>query len=198
MKTLEKNALIQTQSFHAHFPISTSDVIFLGDTQIKDFRWSDSLDEVSARNLGIENETTNELFQRLESIVSQQPRLIFLQSGGSDVRQGYRLRTTRQAYQKVLTTIRQRSPQTTLVVQSILPQGRVQATRIQSLNRSIAHWVEASGGIYVDLYTHLANAHGVLDSQYSRDEYLLLAPGYEYWLRSIKPYTSLERSCTDS
>ena len=190
MQRLWQASTSQTQSFHDAFPITRTDIVFIGDSHVQDFRWEDFvqskfLGRMKARNLGIANETTAELVRRLPFILTHQPRLIILQTGGSDIRQGYQSKATLAKYKKLIHMIHQASPQSQLIVQGILPQGRLQAKRIQSLNRSIAQLAEAGGDRFIDLFPLLSNDDGALKVDYSQDDYMLLGPGYERWCEVI-------------
>lgn len=179
------NTRVNAISFFKSFPPKAGDWLFVGDTHVQDYHWNEISDGARIRNLGLADETTAILLERIEDYLHSKPERIYLQIGGSDIRQHRSVKATVSAYEQILILIRQVTPKTVVIMQSVLPAKPTQARQIQAFNEHLVHLAKRFDHEYVDIFAVLADEHGALSKRYSNDGYHLLASGYEQWIKLL-------------
>ncbi|MBI5073925.1 MAG: GDSL family lipase [Nitrospirae bacterium] len=96
-------------------------LLFLGDSLIEYFDWSERFPEHEVYNLGIAGETVEGLYCRLAGIFRKvhDPDMVFIMSGINSLAMGDK--GIVDTYRKVVQEIRQACPATEIFVQSLLP-----------------------------------------------------------------------------
>lgn len=156
-------------------------------------------------NQGISGEVSDGLYQRLKLWDDLDPNTVFVMIGINDLLRGTDEGTLLDNYWRIVRDIREHHPETTLVVQSILPHGGEQATwegrdrllqlsndRIQALNAELQKLAEAEGAKYLDLYPLFTDESGNLRSELSTDGLHLNEQGYWVWRSALQVYDRLE------
>jgi lysophospholipase L1-like esterase len=103
---------------------------------------------------------------------------------GMDVSQEHLLAN----YTAILDRLAHESPETAVIVQSVLPRAAAFTGRVQALNAALAPLARAHGAVFVDLTPVFAGANGAILPEYSNDELHLLGAGYDAWRRAIAPH----------
>lgn len=103
-------------------PKSKSDIIFLGDSITDECEWAELLKNPQIKNRGISGDTTMGILHRLEDVLKSQPKKIFLMVGINNFI--YDERSPEEVlagYKQIITKIRDKSPNTEIFIQSVLP-----------------------------------------------------------------------------
>ena len=181
-------------------PIQASDIVFLGDSLTDEGEWAELLNNPAIKNRGISSETTIGILDRLDAILNPQPQKIFLLIGVNDLNHfsGRSPAEVAETYKEILTRMRARSPQTSVLIQSCLPinqslfTGYVTNIAIQALNEKLQPLAAAFSYPYIDLYAHFIDAADQLDAKYTSDGVHLNGIAYQHWQTLIQPYVQQE------
>lgn len=180
----------QKTSFFLRYPIQPSDIVFLGDSITDGARWDELFPGLPVKNRGINGDTTQGVLNRLEDILTGQPRAIFLLIGTNDLPWYLYMGVADivDIYEKILARCKTEAPETQVFVQSILPRHRNYARRIRQINARLQALAETYGYTYIDLFPHFADFRGGLLKEFTNDHLHLLAPGYARWVEVIAPH----------
>lgn len=150
-------------------------------------------------NQGISGETSGGLLRRIHLLDSTQPEIIYIMIGINDVLKGVGDNTIIANQELIVRYLKRRHPQTTIVLQSILPHSGERATwegrdrlleipneRIQKLNHRLQAIANREEIIYLDLYSLFADDQGRLRMDLSTDGLHLNWEGYRLWQIAIK------------
>jgi lysophospholipase L1-like esterase len=156
-------------------------------------------------NQGISGEVSDGLYQRLKLWDDLNPDAVFVMIGINDLMRGTDDRTILDNYLQILRDLKDHHPETTVVIQSILPHRGDDATwegrdrlmaisndRIQELNQELQKLAEAEGARYLDLFSLFADENGYLRSELSTDGLHLNERGYWVWRSALQVYDRLE------
>lgn len=172
--------------------ITTSSTVMLGDSLTHIGVWAEWFPENNMANAGWGGDTTSRVLLRLESITRMKPRRIILLIGANDYISGSPLYLVSAGQRLIIDRIRRESPNTELVVQSVLPFGRnarvynpaipsTFVTDIPLLNTALKKFCEERGVAFLDTYRVMVDRNGYLNPEYTCDELHLSRPGYVAW-----------------
>lgn len=185
---LHRNSQLQ------QLPIAPTDVVLLGDSITDEGEWAELLPFASVKNRGISADTTKGLLDRLQPILESKPNVILLMIGINDLLNDQKSpEQVGSNYEKILTQIQQSTPNTVVLVQSVLPvnerlYGKKCDREIMQLNQLIKTLAASLGYQYVDLFPHFADPNNQLDEQYTEDGVHLNGKGYQTWAKILTPY----------
>ena len=171
-------------------PTSENDIIFLGNSITDGGEWAELFQNPNCKNRGISADITQGVLNRLETITKGQPAMVFLMIGTNDMNWGVSNDTIAMSIREIVQRIKQESPRTRIVVQSILPtndcygyfSGHTKRyADVPVINGMLKTMAEEEGVEYLDLFSHFANAEGKLDPKYSNDGLHINGEGYELW-----------------
>ena len=135
------------------------------------------------------------VLQRLEDIVSSQPAKIFIAIGINNFIHYQQSPNEISAdYKKILTKIRDRSSQTEIIIQSVLPINRTKSglnisdRDIWQLNSALQELATEYSLTYIDVFSHLADAQQQLNECYTLDGVHLNGQAYSIWKQIIEQY----------
>ena len=144
--------------------ICASDLVFLGDSITDEGEWAELFNQPHIKNRGISSDTTIGVLDRLHEIIAPQPRKLFLMIGVNDLSNlGRSPAEIIQTYTEILTQIRERSPQTIVFIQSVLPihqtlfLGSTTNSKIRSLNEQLQRLADEFSYPYLDLHSHFTD-----------------------------------------
>lgn len=180
----------QKVSFFNRFPVQPGDIVFLGDSITDGARWHELFPGLPVKNRGINANLTTNVLERMDNIVSGQPKAVFILIGTNDLPWFERRRDDQilETYEAILRRIKEETPETSVFVQSILPREKKKAARIRILNSSLKNLAVRYGYVYIDLFPHFATADGALRPELTNDSLHLLSAGYAIWIEILKPY----------
>ncbi|WOJ98173.1 GDSL-type esterase/lipase family protein [Congregibacter brevis] len=185
METMRTTRIGQFSSF----PVSSEDVVFLGDSITHAGHWEEMFPGISTRNRGISADTTTHVIERLSQVTDGTPRAVFLKIGTNDLTHGPEDRdVSYQQYRQILETIREASPTTRLFVQSLLPRAVELREEVEAYNAEIQKIAGDMGATYIDLYDAFLAADGSITDELTYDELHLTGEGYLVWQAQLTPY----------
>lgn len=173
------------RSFFALYPVVPGDVVFLGDSLTASAQWSEMFPGLPVKNRGIGGDTTATLLERIDQITAGTPAKVLLMVGTNDLGTGVPHGRIVASYAAILDRLVADSPETTVVVQSVLPRGRDFVARVEALNAALARLAAERGCTFLDLTAVFAGADGAIGPRFSNDGLHLLGEGYAAWRRAI-------------
>lgn len=184
-----KNAqYTQRQTLFELLPDTQADIVFAGDSITARCEWQEFFPEKIVLNRGIDSDVSEGLLNRLDVIIDAQPGKLYLMIGINDIRQKIPLNTTISNYEKIVQTLLEELPDTTLYVQSIIPVGKntgMDANEILAANEELKALCEKYGVAYIDLHSLLEDDAHWLPEAYSIDGVHLTGEGYRIWIDTI-------------
>ncbi len=170
-------------------PLKENDIIFLGNSiteQAGD--WGKRLGWANVKNRGISGDVTEGVLQRLDEIIYVKPKAVYLLIGINDIFNN----SSTPAYVAnnilvIMMTIRKKSPDTKLFVQTILPTDNPTIKeKIQDTNDLLKK--QAGTGTYILLDTHelFADSFDMMKEAYTTDGVHLNEAGYSVWVNFLK------------
>ncbi|WP_347549502.1 GDSL-type esterase/lipase family protein [Pseudalkalibacillus hwajinpoensis] len=178
------------KSIYDSYTHKDSETIFLGDSLTDYFEWSEALSDHEVLNRGIAGDTTTGVLNRMEEVVKSNPDRVYLLIGLNDVIAGQSVNRIETNYKQILDTIKTRSPNTEVYVQSLFPVNTaltghpINNSVIQELNERIKDLSLLYDYHYLDLYPKLVE-FGQLNKDYTFDGVHLNGEGYKVWTREI-------------
>lgn len=185
----------QRELLFESLPTSENDIIFLGNSITDGGEWGELFDNTNCKNRGISGDITLGVLNRLETVTKGQPAMIFLMIGTNDMDWGFSNDTIAMNVRAIVQRIKEESPRTRIVVQSILPTndcyglftGHTKRWQdVALINEMLKAMAEEEGVTYLDLYRRMADDEGKLSTDYSNDGLHLNGEGYKVWKAAVK------------
>ena len=113
--------------------------------------------------------------------------------GINDLTNGIKTSETIKHYEEILRTLNEKSPETKVYVQSVLPishdinDDKISTEDIQELNKKLQMAVRNHEAEYIDLYNKFS-VDGQLDKKLTVDGIHLKGEGYSMWKEAIESY----------
>lgn len=176
-------------------PTSPGDIIFLGNSITDGGEWSELFQNPHCKNRGISADIIPGVLNRLETITQGQPAMIFLMIGTNDMNWGYSNDTIADGVRTIVQRIKAESPNTRIIVQSILPvndcygyfSGHTKRWKdVALINEMLRDMAIEEGVDYLDLYHPFATEEGKLNPKYSNDGLHINGDGYQLWKAIIE------------
>jgi lysophospholipase L1-like esterase len=178
---------------------SSNDVVFLGDSRIAGFDWSSQFSDFQVVNRGITGDSLLGLQYRMKEILREKPKAIVLECGFNDLRNiDFELYHKPQFiayvcknFASLIDTFQQKSPNTKLVVQSVLPvYGHVINCmqcdwKMDTLNAHFLTICKQKKIDFLDL-TPILTSNKQLKLEYTFDGIHLNPKGYLVWSDFLK------------
>lgn len=190
VERIARHHYLQRADFFKHHPLTSQDIVMLGDSLTAGGNWDELFPGKRVRNRGINADMTTGVLERLEEVTNGKPAGIFILIGTNDL-PWYEHRHDELilgTYEEIIEKIKRDSPQTKIFVQSLLPRAKSYAKRIKELNSRLKETAEKQGVTYIDLYSHFVGSRGELRDELNNDHLHLLACGYETWKEILTPY----------
>lgn len=187
----------QRVSLFDHLPVTENDIIFLGNSITDGGNFEELFKREDVKNRGIRSDIIPGVQKRLEQVVKGHPKKIFLLIGINDVSHGHSVDKLAERYETLVNEILQRSPETQLYLQSIMPINndygvyknlKGKENTIVEFNKRIKEIAEKNHLKYIDLWPFLADKNGKLNKKYTNDGLHLTGPGYRAWTNGIRSY----------
>ena len=183
-------------------PVTSSDIIFLGNSITNGGEWAELFDNPHVKNRGISGDVCMGVYDRLDAILKGSPAKIFLLIGINDVDRGASADTIVERIGMIVDKIRKDSPSTKIYLQSVLPvsdhykmfNGHTSRWQVvPEINKGLVRLAADRGVKYIDLYSHfIDNTTGKMNIKYTNDGLHLLGKGYKKWVGIVKPYVDEE------
>lgn len=198
----------QRVSLFDKLPIRPGDIVFLGNSITDGGEFQELFGREDVKNRGIVSDVISGVRKRLDQVTVGNPAAIFLLIGINDVSHGKSAGKIAADYEILVREIREKSPQTRLYVQSVLPinndfkryknlLGREEV--VPALNSLLKQIAERNGAVYVDLWPAFADAStGKLRRELTNDGLHLSGEGYKVWASELMPYVSTMQINSDT
>jgi lysophospholipase L1-like esterase len=161
------------------------DVLLIGDSITAGALWCEWLPGLSTANRGIPADRTEHVLDRLDSL--GRGRVVCVLIGTNDLGYGIRMERIAANVRSLIGELRRRMPESTIVLQSVMPRHRKFASRIVELNALIKEIAMGSGATYVDLWPALSDGRGGLRAEFTPDVLHLNSLGYSAWVDTLSP-----------
>ncbi|ANU64125.1 SGNH/GDSL hydrolase family protein [Muribaculum intestinale] len=192
----------QRATLFEELPVTSSDIIFLGNSITNGGEWAELFDNPHVKNRGISGDVCMGVYDRLDAILKGSPAKIFLLIGINDVDRGASADTIVERIGMIVDKIRKDSPSTKIYLQSVLPvsdhykmfNGHTSRWQVvPEINKGLVRLAADRGVKYIDLYSHfIDNTTGKMNIKYTNDGLHLLGKGYKKWVGIVKPYVDEE------
>ncbi|HRI59604.1 MAG TPA: GDSL-type esterase/lipase family protein [Saprospiraceae bacterium] len=197
LRNSEAGIYTHRKSLFERLPVRPGAVVMLGDSETSLCEWQELLgDSIRVLNRGISGDYMDGMWARLDEVLRHKPVKIFLMIGVNDLFFGNEPEAIEARYREIVQKIRHDSPNSELILQSILPvNGKVRSlpasnAEIQAMNVRIAQIAKDYALPYVDIYNELIDASGNLSPKFTDDGIHLNGLGYFVWKRQIAKMVS--------
>lgn len=173
-------------------PMDSNSLVFLGNSLTEQGEWKEFFPGAPIKNRGISGDMTGGVYRRLKPILSAKPEKIFLMIGVNDLL-FKSVDATFEQYEKIVEEILEKSPKTSLYLQSLLPvNNKVRYTGLENeiiieLNHKIEQLAVEKKLTYIHLYPLFLDQYGQLDVKYTLDGVHINGEGYLKWKAAIEP-----------
>ncbi len=175
-------------SQHDLLGIAENDVVFMGDDLIAEALWSELFPELSVRNRGMNGQTTEEMLLRLPAIAQAKPDIVLINSGASDLAALIPTVQIIANMREAVNLFQAFSPESTLLISSVLPLSPENAAPAKELNSALAQLAETHTLAFVDASAVLLNSDGSFKPGFADRRSRLQGAGYDAWRTLLKPH----------
>lgn len=178
-------------------PIEGNDIVFLGNSITDGGEFNELFKLPNIKNRGIRSDIIPGVEKRLDQTLSGKPAKLFLLIGINDVSHGHSVATLASKYRHLVDKIKEKSPETRLYIQSIMPINNDfkrykglfgKEDIIVKFNEEISRIAENAGATYIDLTPALSDKKGKLRREFTNDGLHLTGKGYQAWADAISSY----------
>lgn len=174
-------------------PIGPSTVVLLGDSLTEEGDWAALLPDWPVANQGHSGFTSEELVPIAEAVAAHRPRLVLVLAGTNDIRDGHPPAWTEDNLVAIVDRFQAASPDTVVVLQTILPRADAPA-EVAATNERILALAAERGLIVLDLHPAFDDGAGGLRPEETRDGLHLSEAGYRRWVDLLEPFLAGELS----
>jgi lysophospholipase L1-like esterase len=188
-----------------NFKIDNNSIVFVGDSITDMGDWYELFNNNKIVNMGINGDTIQGILDRINIITNGQPKKIFIMVGTNDLSGKESIDTLSSKYEKILSLIKEKSPNAHIYIQSVLPVNNIvwkDSSDINFFNRK-----EKNGDIllfnnalkrltikynaqYINLHDLYLDKNNNLDLKYTVDGLHLNGQGYLIWKQAIEQYVN--------
>lgn len=184
--------------FDEEAPITSKDIVMLGNSITEGGKWNSLLGKDNIRNRGISGDYAGGVLARMEQITKGKPEKVFLLIGINDISNDIPSDTIIHNITKIVSEIKQKSPKTKIFLQSIMPVnesfGRFKKINGKTLaildtNKKIEQLAKKEHVHFINTYPLLVekNTH-TLRKELTNDGLHLNQQGYEVWTKELKKH----------
>jgi len=175
-------------------PKSIGSIIFLGDSITDIGEWSELFGYKTIKNRGISTDNTFGVLARLDETITLKPAKVFLMIGINDLAKKTPDAIILKNIQRIANQLKQYSPNTKLIIQSILPTNnnftefmgyQNKDDHIIWLNNELSLFCTNNQFVFVDLYSLFKDENGKLNKRYTYDGLHLNGEGYQLWKATL-------------
>jgi lysophospholipase L1-like esterase len=172
-------------------PNDTEEIIFLGNSIINHCDWHELFGKSNIKNRGIKGDLIQSVIDRLKEIVESNPKKIFLMIGTNDLSRSRSVDDILFDYEKLISLILAKTPETELYLQSLLPTKGISSRKnidIIEVNKGILQIANKLSLTYVNLFDLLKTDNNQLNMEFSFDGLHINGKGYLIWRDEIIKY----------
>lgn len=167
-----------------------ADIVFFGDSLIYYGDFASVFPDKVVFNLGLRGDTIQGMIDRVNQVCLLEPDKLFLMAGINDVA-SYSETAFGELYDKLVSVILQKLPNSEIIIQSLLPVNdkdftiSCNNTQIEESNKIILSIASNYRLRYVDLFSQYVS-DGILAKEYTLDGLHLCTERYKIWYDIIK------------
>lgn len=178
----------QSRVSQFEFSNSKAEVVLIGDSITERAIWSEFFPEYNLLNRGIGGDKTSDIIQRLDSIISVEPKYGFIMVGINDIYKDVSVDEIFQNYVEIVHKLQDRDID--VVIQSTIQCavskcGQKRVSKVNELNALLYDFASKNNIQYMSL-SQLADDGG-LDSSLTTDGVHLNMKGYKIWMDLLSP-----------
>lgn len=187
---------VKRVNYFQSLPVQKRPIVFLGNSITEVGQWQDVTGVKNVINRGISGDNSFGVFYRLDDILVQQPRKIFLAIGVNDIKRGTPVEVIARNYERIIRKVQKEQPKTQLYLQSVLPvtesvladiYNNIRNNRIMALNTLMKDLCLKYKVQYVDLYNDVfKDEKGQLFRALTTDGLHLQPEAYVLWANYLK------------
>ena len=173
-------------------PNNVNEIVFLGNSITEYCEWNEFFENANIINRGIRGDIILGVIERLDEVLSSNPKKIFLMLGVNDLSIEHTPEQILRNYEKLITIINKRSPHTRIYVQSLLPtDNRINKRNVHiiAINKGLFGLSKKYKITYVNLFD-LFEIGDRLNPIYSFDGLHINGQGYLVWKEAIEGYVN--------
>lgn len=187
----------QRASLFEVLPVEENDIVFVGNSLTHGCEWHELFGMSNIKNRGINGDVVQGVYERIDPVLNGHPKKIFLLTGVNDVSHHLTADSIATALGNLIDYIREKTPQTRLYVQSLLPINNSfkryknifgKEDVIRDINTKLAAMADEKGFVWINSYPIFADENGNLDARYTNDGLHLMGNGYLHWKEFLLPY----------
>lgn len=177
--------------------IDSASIVMLGDSITEQADWKSFFPDLPVVNRGHSGSTTEQLVPIAHSVGTARPRAVLVLTGTNDIRDGRAPEWTASHLGRLVDTLERRSPDTTVIIQTVLPRADHPAEVIAT-NATIRAVAASRGLETLDLYEPFDDGAGGLRPDETTDGIHLSASGYRRWVSLLAPLIASLDDATDA
>lgn len=186
---------VKRVKYFQSLPVQKNPIVFLGNSITEVGQWQDVTGMNNVINRGISGDNSFGVFYRLDDILIQKPKKIFLLIGVNDIKRGTPIEVIARNYERIIRKVQQQNPKTQLYLQSVLPvtesvlasiYDNIRNKRIIALNVLLKDLSVKYNLPYVDLFNVFKDENGQLIRSLTTDGLHLQPEAYVLWATYLK------------
>lgn len=173
---------------HDNLPVREGDTVFVGTSLTAGLNVYELFHNLQIKNRGIGSNRTSHIKNRIQRLAEGRPRTIFLEAGINDLEAGITVEETLSNLSDVAEMIRALSPETAIILTSLLPTSGLHAglnEKIIELNKGLKTYCELENIDYLNLYPKFV-IDGELKANFTTDGIHLSFAGYRIWATEVE------------
>jgi lysophospholipase L1-like esterase len=176
-------------------PKQENKIVFLGNSITAFCEWSELMQNRDILNRGIAGDGTSDILNRLDDIISTNPKKVFLLIGINDLSY-HPLQYTVDNYKLIVDKLQKQLPHSQLYLESVLPvhnslrRVNILNEDIVTLNKRIQTFALERNLKYIDIHHNMLDTEGALRENLSKDGVHLNAEGYKIMRDALMQYVN--------
>lgn len=177
-----------------------NEIVFLGNSITEGGDWKALFPNINAVNRGISGDVTDGILNRLDEVLSSQPKKIFILIGTNDLARGKSIDEVLNNSKILLEKIKAVSKETKIYLQSVLPYNPNIGTKFSGhkskqqdvlvLNKKLKKLARDQSVKFLNIHKKFRNKKGELKANLTYDGLHLNKSGYVFWAKIIKKHVN--------
>ena len=187
----------QQQTLFESLPVQKNKIIFCGNSITDGGEWQEIFNDINIINRGISGDVIQGVIDRIDELARHNPSKLFLLIGINDLARGTPTKLIAEKTKEFIERFLDKSPQTKIFVQSILPVNPVynkfpthvnKTDSILVLNKLLSILPSQYPVTFINLNNHFADQNQSMDSSLTNDGLHLKGKGYMLWKSIVFPF----------
>lgn len=175
-------------------PVDENSIVMLGDSNLAQPEWQEMFGSCDIRNRAISGDTAVGMLGRVDYIIANNPKKIFIMAGTNDL---FNTKDAALTVSNVLALVKHvldKRDSTTVYLQSILPVNNeiskhyIENEKIQYVNAELKKYCGVNGVEFIDIGTLLQDEQGNLATKFTYDGVHVNGLGYIVWKNALSKY----------